>query len=143
MLYRLSARTLVLIRRLPQFLRFGVVGACGFAVDAGILSLLFWGLHWSPFVARVPSFLCAVSVTWMLNSIFTFENVAARTRKNFLLYLGFNVVGNGINLGVYTACLHLSLAMREYPPMALAIASICAMLFNYTSAKKAVFKKKA
>ncbi len=50
-----------------SLLRFGVVGAIGFAVDGGVMQLLTSAAGVSPLIARAVSFPLALSVTWALN----------------------------------------------------------------------------
>ena len=96
-----------------QFLRFGIVGAVGFVVDAGLLHLLLiWGL--GPYSGRVVSFLAAATMTWILNRSFTFRrdspstadpapmhSAAMHPAGEWLAYLGVMVVGGMANYGTY------------------------------------------
>lgn len=47
----------------PQFLRFALVGAVGFFVDAGVLQIAVRQIGSDPYVGRVLSFLAAASAT--------------------------------------------------------------------------------
>jgi len=58
-------------RRLGYFL---VVGAIGFAVDAGLTVALTIVAGWSPYIARLPAAAIAIVVTWALNRMFTFAS---------------------------------------------------------------------
>ncbi len=138
-----SPRTIALMKRLPTFLRFCIVGGIGFCVDAGILSVLYWGLHWSPFWARIPSFLCAVYVTWLCNSMFTFGVTSRLRLQNFTFYLMSNLIGTSLNFGVYQACIYWSATLAHMPVAALVPAAIVAMIFNYAAAKKVIFRASA
>jgi len=64
-----------------QFLRFAGIGALGFVVDAGILSLLVTRYGFDPFLSRVPSFGAAVTVTWLANRYWVFERTQTAGRE--------------------------------------------------------------
>ena len=89
-----------------QFLRFGVVGVAGYAVDATVLTLLVEVSGLDPYSARVASFICAASTTWWLNRHFTF----ARNPQQKLAHqwIGFLLVSTGgalLNYGAYVLTL--------------------------------------
>lgn len=119
-----------------RFLRFGVVGAIGFAVDAGVLQLLL-ALGWGPVPARAVAIPIAVFATWMLNRTFTFpEAQQGPAFASFVRYAGVSAAGAGVNFAVYTALVMMLLA----PLAALALASVTAMALNYLGSKHYVFR---
>ena len=119
------------------FARFFTVGTIGFLTDGGILQVGISLAHLSPLVARIPSFSIAVIVTWWLNRDFTFRTPEKSFRESFPSYLLSNAVGLAINFGVYAA----AVLMHFMPFLALAVASIVAMFFNFAMAKLVIFKK--
>ncbi|MGH8328291.1 MAG: GtrA family protein, partial [Steroidobacteraceae bacterium] len=59
---------------LSQFVRFGLVGVCGFVVDVTVLYLALALLGVGPYVGRGISYLAAASFTWYLNRRITFAD---------------------------------------------------------------------
>jgi putative flippase GtrA len=127
-------------RATPQFLRFLMVGAIGFVVDAAVLLLLIHGGGLSRIWARVPSFLAAVTVTWLLHRNFTFmrANRAAPSIREWVHFTLANAFGNGANLVMYAAFVGL---WAWDPLPALAVASVAALGVNYALSARWVFKR--
>lgn len=127
-----------------EALAFAVVGSIGFAVDAGVLVLLFHGLGWGHYAARGASFLVAVTVTWYLNRTWTFANRGGGKRgREYAAYFLVQVVGACINGAVYALGLALSPTMQAIPLLALACGSIVAMAFNFLAARRLAFPANA
>ncbi len=120
------------------FGRFFIVGTIGFLTDGGILQAEIWRWHVPPLLARIPSFSVAVMVTWWLNRDFTFNTPEKSFRESFPVYLASNGAGLAINFAVYTGCV----MTHVVPFLALAIASVVAMFFNFAMARFVVFRKK-
>lgn len=59
--------------------RFATVGAVGFVVDGGILTLMMSRGH-APFESRLVSFTFAVTATWALNRTWTFSRTRRKER---------------------------------------------------------------
>ncbi|CAN7443111.1 GtrA family protein [Caballeronia sp. LjRoot31] len=128
-----------------KLLAFGCVGAVGFAVDAGVLSLLAQKLGVNVYLARVISFLIAVFVTWLLNRTWVFKAAEGKTgdkRLEYISYFAVQSVGALLNLGVFAALVASHAALRAYPVVPLAAGSIVGMFFNYTGAHFWVFKRR-
>lgn len=117
------------------FLRYCVVGTVGFCVDGGLLQAGMHFLEFGPLVARVPSFLIAVIVTWYLNRTYTFRKPTLSFLKSFPLYITANAVGLGINFGTYTAGVLTFPLMAQWPLIPLAIGSGLGLVFNFLSAR--------
>jgi putative flippase GtrA len=128
-------------------LAFGIAGGAGFVVDAIVLHILVRQAGVSPFVARVPSFLAAVCVTWWINRSFAFraerEAASLSHGSEYLRYLGVQATGALINYGVYAAALVMHPAWRAAPVWALALGSAVAMAFNYTGCRSLVYAPSA
>lgn len=138
------AEVLLGIDALREAIKFGLVGTLGFLIDAGLLMLLFHVFEFSHYGARAVSFLVAVAVTWHLNRNHTFvRRKSAHARREFSIYVVAQLLGVGINLGVYTLCITLNEAMRAFPERALAAGSITAMTFNFFAARYVVFRRSA
>lgn len=125
-----------------RFFRFAMVGTAGFLADATILAVgLYFGL--GSIIARIPSFSVAVLVTWALNRSFTFQQKHRTFLRSFPAYLSTSSIGLSINFGTYSALVKfVPFFSNDFggPHMALAIASITAMTFNYLAASRLIFR---
>jgi putative flippase GtrA len=121
----------------PEFV---VVGGIGFVVDAAILTTLIHILEVDPYLARVFSFSGAVTVTWLLNRIWTFSRtMTARKGSEYTRYIMVQTCGWAINFCVYALCITISSFMNSWPILALAAGSITAATFNFLGARHFVF----
>jgi putative flippase GtrA len=128
-----------------KFLRFALVGAAGFVVDAIILAL---GLHvigLNKYTARVFSFLCAATFTWIANRRFTFPEAAASLgrAREWARFVAVNSVGGLINYGTYAALVTYASAPLSNPYLALACGSVAGLAFNFLGSKYLVFRRSA
>jgi putative flippase GtrA len=122
-----------------QFLRFGVVGAAGFSVDAVILYFLI-SAGVDPYLARVLSFAAAVSVTWTLNRAWTFKSAPGDGRRNrYARYLAVQIAAVLVNYVCYAAVLSFISATPLNAVFALAVGSAVGLAVNFTGAKGLVF----
>jgi putative flippase GtrA len=120
--------------------RFLVVGAVGFLVDGGVLSLLVHGFGIGPIIARGPSFLSAVTVTWLLNRAYTFHGLRAQPiGAQYVRYLAAQGVGALTNLGVYASAIYAFAICARIPVLALALGSAVALVVNYLLLRLFVF----
>lgn len=124
---------------MDRFLRFGLVGACGFLADAGALTLLVHGLAIDPFLARVFSIGIALSVTWLLNRTFTFPKSRRGVAVEGMRYSGIGVGSSLVNYIVYSATLMLLPAIS--PLAALVAGSAAALIFSYFGYSRLVFDR--
>jgi putative flippase GtrA len=126
-------------------LSFGIVGAIGFLVDAGLLHLMLkLGLGY--YGGRLVSFLAAATATWILNRSFTFRREspsATHPAGEWLAYLGLMVIGGVVNYGTYALAVEFSDPVRRYPVLGVALGSIAGMAINFWTSKTMVFERKA
>ena len=123
--------------RLPGF---AVVGAIGFIVDAGILTLLMTGFGLDHYTARAVSFTVAVTVTWYLNRRWVFNRHAVpMSRREYLSYVAVQVIGSLINLAVFVAAIELIAGLERIPVIPLAMGALVALLFNFGASRRFVF----
>ena len=134
----LNSAPLLLLRRMGRFL---VIGTLGFVTDAGCFILFSnWSIPIYP--ARLASFSVAVTVTWIFNSRWTFRlKRSTNSSKTFLKYLGSQSMGSLVNLGVFFFGVSSYEVLQAYPPIAIAIASVCAMAFNFIACQLFVFSE--
>jgi putative flippase GtrA len=129
-----------LIREMTErpFARFVVAGACGFATDAAVLSLLVSGLGIDPHLARLGSFACALIVTWTINRFWTFAH-APPLKRRFPIYVGVQIAGAVLNLAAYSATLLLIPALRDFPIVALVPAALAGLSVTFLGSKYIAF----
>jgi putative flippase GtrA len=124
-------------RRVLQYL---LVGAVGFLVDGGVLAFEVHLLRIGPYLARGPSFLAAVTATWLLNRRHTFADLGCYAPgKEYRLYVASQTIGALANLGVYALAIRNIALCAEFPVIALALGSAVALAVNYTLARFYVF----
>ena len=118
-----------------RFLRFVLVGAVGFVVDAGVLQALISLAAWGPVEARAVAIPTAV-----LNRTITFpESHGGHVVSSLLRYAAVSAVGAGVNFIVFSILVFASQAMAAQPVVPLAIASVVALIVNYLGSKHFAF----
>ena len=130
--------------RLPgEIIRFGVVGAVGFVVDAGVLTLgLLAGA--GPWLGRAISYVAAATTTFALNRCWTFR-AADRSRpvtRDWGLFLAVSLVGFACNYGTYAALISGVPMMRDLPVLAVAAGSLAGMVGNFVLSRRYVFRRR-
>ena len=118
-----------------QFLRFGIVGSSGFAVDTatvyalrGVLGLL---------GAGAVAYLTAATSNWALNRSWTFASAPpAPAARQWGVYVVANAAGFMINRGVYAICLWRIPITVEYPVIALAGGTAAGLVLNFILARQ-------
>lgn len=123
-----------------SFLRFALAGIIGFFVDASALTLaLSWGIdHYS---GRAFSFLCAVTVTWYMNRIYTFSSQDPRLLHEWGRFVSANAIGGLMNYMTYAALVSSTGLFATYPVAAVGAGSLAGMLWNFTLSHRLVFMK--
>lgn len=124
-----------------NFFRYSIVGVIGFLVDAvALYGLLTMGFM-NAYVARLPSYLCAATVTWKLHRTFTFKFANYATpHRQWAKFVSVNAVGMAVNYGVYCLALY-GLGTAAFGPLiALACGSATALAFNFQASRTFVFK---
>jgi putative flippase GtrA len=120
-----------------QFIRFAVVGATGFAVDAIVLSIFHYAVGLDPFTARLISMSVATLTTWRLNRILTFGASHRSQAHEGLRYATVAALSAAINYVVYAAVL---LIWPHVPPIgALVVGAGAGMGFSYIGYSRVVF----
>jgi putative flippase GtrA len=113
-----------------QFAVFSLVGVAAFLVDSGVLYALLPVLAYKFAVARVFSWLCAVSFTWALNYQLTFRYRARSLPLSWFKYLVANLL----------LSVALSAVAHEHPFVAVALGSLAGLFFNFVTSKAFVFR---
>ena len=125
----------------PAFLRFGLVGACGFVVDGVIVHLLVQGLDMHYFTGRLVSFSIAVAVTWMLNRSFTFRTSGNGGKaREALLYVGVQGAGGIANIAIYTLAILTVPLLKNALLIPLVMGSAAGLCLTYAGSKHLAFR---
>lgn len=124
-----------------EFLRFVMVGAVGFFVDAGALMVATTALGLGLYSGRVFSYLCAATFTWILNRRFTFAKTDEVAVIQWLRFLGANALGGAVNYGVYAALVTFSAVAAATPVLGVAAGSAAGLIFNFMVSKYWVFRR--
>lgn len=117
-----------------QPFRFAVVGTVGFLVDTAVLLTLARLLAVPPVPARVVSFLCAATATYLLNRRFTFR-AAASSKGRWMHYVCLAALGAMINIGVYRAWIASGSQDAAQLVIGSALGSLAAMFFNFFTSR--------
>ncbi|EHS50344.1 GtrA family protein [Rhizobium sp. PDO1-076] len=124
---------------MKKFIRFVIVGATGFLVDAGTLWLLLTFSPLGPLSARVIAIALAMTATWLLNRTFTFGASKRSVVVEGFRYGVIAVITSLINYGIYAGLLIMAPLLSPYA--ALVFASIAAMLFSFFGYSRFVFRR--
>ena len=87
-----------------QFPAFAAVGVVGYIVDSAITYLCARYLGLSPELARLPGFVTATAVNFLLNRAIAFRHSEAPLARAFVRYFFVASAGLAINYAVYSAC---------------------------------------
>lgn len=124
-----------------QFLKFGTVGAAGFAIDTAFLYLGIHLLDLSRIAAGFFAFPFAVTFTWIGNRLYTFRHVEHEPpAKQWGKFASVCLVGLVFNRGTYVAMVSLLPLVHDYPVLGLLGGTAAGMFFNFFAAKKVVFR---
>jgi putative flippase GtrA len=123
-----------------RFIRFAVVGATGFLVDAALLGVLI-GQGFGVYSARLASFPAAVTWAWLFNRLWGFRDEKThRATREWARYFAVQSFGALVNFSVYSVLLATTFDERvESAIYALAIGSSVGMIVNYVGAAALVF----
>ena len=130
-------------RRIPkQLFWFGVGGAIGFVVDAGIVQLLVSKADANPYVARLFSFLCAATSTWLFNRRYTFPDRGGHSLfGEWTRYMTAMSFGFALNYATYALVVFYSSFVHAWPSIAVAAGSLPGSLINFTGARQWAFPR--
>ena len=123
------------------FLRFGMVGATGFAIDASVLHMLVGLARFDYFTGRLCSFSVAVGATWLLNRSFTFRGPTLHgTARQALIYAAVQGAGGIANIGVYTLAIALAPSLKHALLIPLAFGSAAGLCLTFLGSKHLAFR---
>ena len=126
------------------FLRFFLVGALAMLVDMGALWLIHTLAGVDVYLARVGSFLVAATFAWALNRTFTFREAdTGGPIAQWLRYLSSNSLGAAVNYAVFAVLVASIPLVATVPQLGVAAGAAAGLAFNYTAAKRFVFRTAA
>lgn len=125
-----------------QLLLFSLSGAIAFLIDGGSVQLLVAFAAADPYLARVLSFLCAVTFTFEFNRRITFRGAAADHRwpRQWLHYVVTQLGGFAVNYVVYAALVFTLAVVARWPILGVAAGSVAGLAVNFFAARRLVFK---
>jgi putative flippase GtrA len=124
---------------MSRVIRFGIVGATGFVVDAAVLELLMRTTPLGPFLSRAIAIAVAITATWLLNRNFTFGASRHSVLGEGVRYGSVGLTAAVLNYLVYSALLVVFPALS--PLEALVLASIVATGFSFFAYSRFVFRR--
>ncbi|CAN7174675.1 GtrA family protein [Pseudorhodoferax sp. LjRoot39] len=129
---------------MQRFGLFCIAGGLAFLVDAGVLYALTTWAGAGPYCARLVSFLCAVSTTWLFNRSITFADTRAESSRwlEWGRYLVSQLGGFAANYFVYAALVWRMDIVGRWPVLGVAAGSLAGLVLNYVSARRYVFGRK-
>lgn len=128
---------------LRQFLLFCLGGFVGFVIDAGVLQILVSGFAQDRFSARLISFLCAATATWVFNRNYTFRGprrhslLGEWTRYVFAMSGGF-----ACNFAAYSALVIAFNIDKQWLALAVAVGSIAGLGVNFAASRYWIYRAK-
>lgn len=127
-----------MIANSKRFVKFAIVGAAGFAVDAGALALVLKLTALDAFSARIIAIGVALCATWMLNRTLTFGKSGRSLAGEAMRYGGVGIAGSVVNYFIYSTVLLAAPQAGAFA--ALFIASSSLMLLSYFGYSRLVFQ---
>jgi putative flippase GtrA len=125
-----------------QLVRFCIVGAVAFVVDAGVVQALVGWQGANPYLARVASYLCAATTAWWLNRHYTFGAGDDPMHHEWARYMVVNVSGGAVNYAAYAVLVMAFEIVRSQPWLGVAVGSVAGMVVNFGFNKWLVFRKR-
>lgn len=128
----------------PAFIRFGMVGAAGFAVDYLVLHAMVQVFGLNAFSGRLVSFPVAVAATWLLNRTFTFRHRTSHGPvRQAMLYVAVQGAGGVANYGAYSAAIFAAPQLSHMLAIPLAIGSAAGLCLTFLGSKHLAFRPAA
>ncbi len=127
-----------------SFIRFALVGAAGYVVDAGFLAFDTNVLKLNFEAGRACSIFVAMCCTWLGNRYLTFPERRARSlsgaAQEWLKFVGANLVGAVVNYSVYAILVRYAGHPFDNKFVAQACGVLAGLIFNFTLSKTLVFR---
>jgi putative flippase GtrA len=129
------------------FIRFAMIGAGGYVVDAGVLALDTGWMGLTFEAGRAFSIFFAMAFTWAGNRYFTFADRRARgfsaALQEWLKFMGANLLGALVSYGVSVLLVRYAPFPFNYKYAALLCGVLAGLVFNFTLSRTLVFRTPA
>jgi putative flippase GtrA len=125
----------------PVFWRFCAVGALGFAVDAALTLGVQTFFNAAPWQARLPAFLLASLVTFMLNQAWTFKVKLKNKLKAYGHYMLSALAGTLLNYAIFLLTIAVLTSTHTHALLGIMLGSLAGLGANYALARWVVFAK--
>jgi putative flippase GtrA len=129
------------------FIRFAVVGAAGYLVNAAALTIFTRTLGLGVDAALACSIFTAMCFTWLGNRYFTFAarraHGARGIAEEWLRFVGANLLGAVVNYGVALMLVHYGPGWLGNPYVAQACGVLAGLVFNFTLSRLLVFRDRS
>jgi putative flippase GtrA len=126
-----------------EFVRFSVVGAIGFIVDATVLHVVAVIYNGDPYLSRIVSYFFAATTTWLLNRNFTFAgHGGGPLGVEWAQYLTANAIGGCLNYCVYAILVAFCVVPKSHLFLGIAAGSAAGLAFNFCISKRLVFAER-
>lgn len=124
-----------------EFVFFCIAGSIGFVIDVIVVSCLREAL--GVYGARIPSFLCAATGTWVFNRRYTFQGTVKRNIwSEYVHYLSLMGVGGILNYVVYAAAISFLCDWQYGLLISVALGTGAGLVVNFLISKYYIFKPK-
>lgn len=80
-----------------KFLKFGIVGVSGTAIDFGFTWLLKEKLKLNKYLANGIAYMCGATSNFILNRWWTFQSQSPDVMEQYFKFLGVSLIGLGLN----------------------------------------------
>jgi putative flippase GtrA len=127
---------------LVELVRFSMVGVIGLVVNLAVLRSFLVVAGDRPYSGEVVAFAVAVTTTWWCNRHFTFrDHEPAPMLRQWAHFVLVNSSGAAANYATYAILVASFSLCRTYPELAVAAGSVVGLGFNFSGARRFVFKR--
>lgn len=119
---------------IAQIMKFGVVGACAFVIDYGLLALLTEVFEINYLVSATVSFTVSVVFNYLASMRYVFRHKEGMSRRReFVIFVVLSVIGLGIN----NACMWIGVEVCNVHYLVTKFgATFIVMVWNFVTRKK-------
>ncbi len=122
----------MIIELLIKFLKFGIVGLLGTAVDFLFTWICKEKFKWNKFLSNTIGFTIAASTNYILNRVWTFESNSTEVGREYLSFFGISIVGLVLNnLFIYLFNEKLKLNFYLSKAISISIVALWNFIANY------------
>ena len=118
--------------------KFSIVGSIGFVSDLLLFFILYYIFSIEIYLSRGLSIVGAITITWYLNRIFTFQDKDSPKIQQWLKYLFVNLLGGIANYTVFVFLVGLQINVL----LSLILSTSVGFIFNFNLSKKFIFNRK-